>query len=265
MSQSAISLSVKSLEEKLSEPLFDRIGKKLVLNERGRLFYEQTRSHYLALRDAQNLFKGEKLSGILKIASSKTIGNFIIPEVVYLFLEKNPSIKIKKDIKNSSSIIKMVKAGEIDIGFIESECGERDVVYEKFASDRLVVVSSDETLSKGEFFIDELFSKRWLMREEGSGTRELFFQALGRVGEELSIFMEFSEFDEMKRVLKRDKSSIACISKLAVEEELKRGELFEVEIKNIEFERELFIVYHKDKYQSMLFRAFKDELKGVFG
>ena len=57
ISQSAISLAIKSLEEKLDETLFDRIGKKLILNERGRYFKEQTYSHYLALMDAKTIFR----------------------------------------------------------------------------------------------------------------------------------------------------------------------------------------------------------------
>jgi len=81
ISQSAISLAIKSLENKLGEKLFDRVGKKLILNERGRYFKVQTYIHYLALKDAQTLFQKNKLAGNLKIAASKTISNYIMPNI----------------------------------------------------------------------------------------------------------------------------------------------------------------------------------------
>ena len=99
LSQSAISLAIKSLERKLGEPLFDRIGKKLILNERGRVFKDKTYESFLSLRDAENFFKDENISGSLHIASSKTIGDFIMPQVIFDFMLKYQEIKIKKEIK----------------------------------------------------------------------------------------------------------------------------------------------------------------------
>lgn len=85
ISQSAISLAIKSLEEKLGESLFDRLGKKLILNERGRYFKEQTYKHYIAIKDAQTIFQTNKLAGRLKIAASKTVSNFIMPDIYFDF------------------------------------------------------------------------------------------------------------------------------------------------------------------------------------
>ena len=195
MSQSAISLAIKALENSLGEPLFDRIGKKLILNERGRLFKEKTYAHYLALKDTQKLFQEDKLSGILKIASSKTMGNFILPRLVFDFMVQNPHISIEREIRNSAQIIQMVLEGEIDMGIIETECSEPSIIKEELGNDRLIVVSSDPELASKEYYIDQLSPKKWLLREQGSGTRELFLNALGNLAGELNIFMEFTEFE----------------------------------------------------------------------
>jgi len=256
MSQSAISLAIKSLEKKLEEPLFDRLGKKLILNERGRLFKEKTYHHFLALQDAQSLFKEDKLSGILKIASSKTVGNFIIPELVFSFMTENPQITIDKTIKNSTQIIQMVLDGEVDMGIIETECHEPSIAKEELWCDTLVVVSSDPELAKEEVYIDQLFSRKWLLREQGSGTRELFLDTLGAFAKELDIFMEFTEFEEMKNIVQHHPETLTCISRFVVTKELERGELFEVHLKNMHFERKLYVIYHKEKYKSNLFHAF---------
>ena len=105
ISQSAISLAIKSLEQKLGETLFDRIGKKLMLNERGRYFKEQTYKHYLAIRDAQTLFQTNKLAGTLKIAASKTISNYIMPDIYFEFLCLYPEVTFDIDSINSTKII----------------------------------------------------------------------------------------------------------------------------------------------------------------
>ena len=264
MSQSAISLAIKSLEKKLTEPLFDRIGKKLVLNESGRIFKNNTHKHYLALKDAQELFTKNKLSGILKIASSRTIGAFMMPQIIFDFLAENPKIKIEKKILNSSEVVKNVLEGEVNIGFIETSLDEKNLHKERVAHDNLIVVSSDKNLSKKEFYIDELFSKKWLLREEGSGTREIFLNNLGNLAKKIDIYMEFVEFVEIKALLAQNKEAITCISKFSVQKELQRGELFEVKIKNISFERELFVVYHKNKYQTRLFKEYKNFAKSYF-
>lgn len=258
ITQSAISLAIKSLEQKIGEQLFDRIGKRLVLNEIGRLFKEKTYSHFVALNDAEDFFKESKISGVLNIASSKTIGDFITPQIVFDFLTLHEHVTIQKDIQNSAQIIQMVKNAIIDIGFIESSCDEPDLYKEAIGDDQLVVISSDPNLSQRTFFIDELFHKKWILREKGSGTREVFLEALGEIAKDLSIFMEFSEFEEAKTILLNNPQTITCLSKVAVTNELKRGELFEVNLKNLKIGRTFYLIYHKSKYQSRLFSEFKN-------
>jgi len=264
ISQSAISLAIKSLEKKLTEPLFDRIGKKLILNERGRLFKEETYKHYLALKDAQNIFTTNKLSGILKVASSRTIGAFIMPQIIFDFLSKNSNIKIEKEISNSSKIVKSILEGNIDIGFIETSFNEVNLIKENIGKDSLIIVSGDKNLANKEFYIDQLFSKKWLLREEGSGTREVFLKKLGNLAKEINIYMEFSGFVEIKGLLAKNLDAITCISRFSVEKELQKGELFEIKLKNTSFERDLFVVYHKNKYNSKLFKIFKEFSKDYF-
>ncbi|KFL34076.1 MULTISPECIES: LysR family transcriptional regulator [unclassified Sulfurospirillum] len=258
ITQSAISLAIKSLESHIGEPLFDRIGKKLVLSETGKLFREKTHAHFLALNDAEDFFRNTKVSGILNIASSKTIGDFITPQIVFDFLAQHEHVKIQKDIQNSAQIIQMVKNATIDIGFIESSCDEADLCKEVIGDDQLIVVSSDPCLAEGTFFIDELFHKKWILREKGSGTREVFLEALGEIAKDLTIFMEFSEFEEAKTILLNNPQTITCLSKVAVANELKRGELFEVTLVNLKMDRSFYLIYHKSKYQSRLFSEFKN-------
>ena len=262
MSQSAISLALKSLETKLSEPLFDRIGKKLILNDRGKLFYERTYEHYLALQDSRDMFKESKLFGTLKIASSKSIGNFLMPKIIHRFLIENQDIKIDSTIENSATIIQNILDGTIDLGVVESRCTNPLIISETVSKDRLVIVTSDQKLASKPRFIDSLLYKRWIIREEGSGTRELFLNELKEMAKKLNIFMVYHDFEEAKKLLSMDKEILTAMSKFAVEREIESGELYEVELRNITFEREFYLIYHKQKYKNRLFESFLSHLRG---
>ncbi len=262
MSQSAISLAIKSLENKLGEPLFDRIGKKLVLNERGRFFKSKTYNHFLALKDGQNIFAKDKLSGLLKIASSKTIGNFIMPQIIFDFLSSHQGCSIQNNIVNSTDIIQMVQEGKIDMGLIESACDHSDISKEKFGSDELIVISSDRGLSSQHHYIDQLFDKKWILREAGSGTREIFLKHIEAVAGDLKIFMEYKDSQEIKTLLLKNREAITCVSRYVVEKELRNDELFEVPIKNLSFQRDFFVIYHKNKYQSRMMEALIKRVSG---
>ncbi|OQR41099.1 LysR family transcriptional regulator [Aliarcobacter cryaerophilus] len=248
ISQSAISLAIKSLENSLNEQLFDRIGKKLILNEKGKYFKEKTLPSYLALMDASTIFQENKLAGNIKIAASKTISNYIMPNIYYDFLSKYKDVKLDILIKN-----------ELDIGLIEVDTQNSSLIKEKLADDELIVVSSDEK-HPSIAFIDAI-KKRWILREIGSGTREIFMSKIGEIAKELDIFMQLQDFEEIKTIVLNNTNTVTVLSKVIVKKELKQKKLFEIKLKNIEFKREFYLVYHKDKTKNLLFETFIEFIK----
>ena len=262
ISQSAISLAIKSLENKLNEQLFDRIGKKLILNEKGRFFKEKTFSHYLALKDAQNIFQENKLAGNIKIAASKTISNFLMPNIYYDFLSKYSDVKLDISINNSNEIIEKILSSKLDIGLIEVDTQHSSLIKEKLCDDELIVVTSDENSPKITF-IDSL-NKKWILRETGSGTREIFINHIGQIAQELNIFMELQDFEEIKTIVLNNKDTVTAISKVIVQKELEEKKLFQIKLRNIEFKREFYLVYHKEKSKNLLFETLIKFLKSRF-
>lgn len=262
ISQSAISLAIKSLETKLNEQLFDRIGKKLILNERGRYFKNKTLPHYLAIMDSKNLFQENKLAGNMKIASSKTISNYLMPDIYYNFLSKYSEVKFNISTINSTKIIENILNSNIDIGLIEIDINNSNLIKEKLCDDELIIVTSDKDAAT-DVFIDTI-SKKWILRETGSGTREIFINALGKYAQDITIFMELQDFEEIKTVLLDNKDTISALSKHVVKKELENNQLFQIKLKNFEFKREFHLVYHKDKSKNLLFKTFVEFLKGRF-
>ncbi|MGA1940242.1 LysR substrate-binding domain-containing protein [Arcobacter sp. YIC-310] len=262
MTQAAISSSLNSLEKKLDEKLFDRVGKKLILNERGRLFKDNSYSPYLELLNSTEIFDKEKLRGKVKLASSKTFNCIDLSIYLYDFISTH-DVQVTKSSNNTKQIVQSIVDSTIDLGFIENDFIDPHIIKEKLADDVLIVVSANKHLSNNSYFIDELYEKNWILREKGSATREIFLNKIPDTNK-LKITMEISNFDEIKSILLHDKNSITCISKLAVQKEIEEGKLFKVDIKNIDFKRELYMIHHRDKYKSKLFLEFSDYIKECF-
>lgn len=259
ISQSAISLAIKSLENSLGEELFDRIGKKLILNERGKYFKEKSFPFYLGLLDSLNIFKKNKLLGNLKIASSKTISNYIMPDIYYDFLDLYSEVKLNISTINSTKIIDKILKSQLDIGIIEIDTNNSNLIKEKLCDDELVVVSSDKNHPKVAF-IDSI-KKRWILRETGSGTREIFMNKIGSISKEIDIFMELQDFEEIKNIVLNNKECVTAVSKIVIKKELLEEKLFEIKLKNIELKREFYLIYHKEKSKNLLFETFIQFLK----
>ncbi|MCT7600682.1 LysR substrate-binding domain-containing protein [Aliarcobacter butzleri] len=262
ISQSAISLAIKSLETSLNEQLFDRIGKKLILNEKGKYFKEKTLPSYLALIDASTIFQENKLAGNIKIAASKTISNYIMPNIYYDFLSKYKDVKLDILTINSSNIIDKILKSELDIGLIEVDTQNSSLIKEKLADDELIVVSSDEKYPQIAFI--DAIKKRWILREIGSGTREIFMNKIGEIAKELDIFMQLQDFEEIKTIVLNNKNTVTSLSKVIVQKELDEKKLFQIKLKNLELKREFYLVYHKEKSKNLLFETFVEFIKSRF-
>ncbi|AGR77350.1 LysR substrate-binding domain-containing protein [Aliarcobacter butzleri] len=262
ISQSAISLAIKSLENSLNEQLFDRIGKKLILNEKGKYFKEKTLPSYLALMDASTIFQENKLAGNIKIAASKTISNYIMPNIYYDFLSKYKDVKLDILTINSSNIIDKILKSELDIGLIEVDTQNSSLIKEKLADDELIVVSSDEKHPQIAFI--DAIKKRWILREIGSGTREIFMNKIGEIAKELDIFMQLQDFEEIKTIVLNNKNTVTSLSKVIVQKELDEKKLFQIKLKNLELKREFYLVYHKEKSKNLLFETFVEFIKSRF-
>ena len=264
ITQSAVSLAIKSLENKMGEKLYDRIGKNLLLNERGKYFKSLTKEHYNALLESTSLFRKDTLLGELNIAASRTIGDYIMPQILFDFKKLYPDVNVKNSTTNSQEIAKMVEEGSVNIGFIESKVKFKNILMQKIGQDELIVVGSDEKLARKSIYIDRLFDKIWLLREEGSGTREIFLSNIGKYSANLQKQLIFSSFESIKRVLYTNKDALTCISRICVEDELKKGVLFEINLKNFKFKRDFYLIYHKNKYKNRLFLEFSNFIKGYF-
>lgn len=256
LSQSAISMSIKELESILGRPVFDRINKKLVLNEVGRAFHKEIDPIYKKLSDIEYEFKNSENKGMIRVGASTTIVDYLMPSIICSYMSSYPDVKITLKEGNTQDIANMIQEGSIDIGFVEGFVAGSDIIKEKIGVDELLIVTENENIANAApVYIDELASMRWVLREEGSGTREVFLDYIKEKVDDLNVFLELGHTESIKSILK-NRECLTCISKISVDKELQEGKLFQVPVKNFECKRDFLMVYHKDKYHSALFEKF---------
>jgi len=254
LSQSAISMSIKELENILGNPLFDRINKKLILNEMGRSFQKEIAPIIKKLNDIEYEFKNTVNKGIVRVGASTTIVDYLMPPIICSYMNNYPDVKIGLKEGNSQQIVQLIKNGEIDVGFIEGIVNDSEIIKEIIGVDELVVVTTDITLTK-EISIDRLQDRKWVLREEGSGTREVFLDYIKERVDHINIFLELGHTESIKSLLMNHRC-LTCISKIAVQKDIANNKLLRVPVKDFECKRNFFMIYHKDKYQSELFEKF---------
>ncbi|NOZ89903.1 MAG: LysR family transcriptional regulator [Epsilonproteobacteria bacterium] len=254
LSQSAISMSIKELENILGNPLFDRINKKLILNEMGRSFEKEIAPIVKRLNDIEYEFKNTVNKGMVRVGASTTIVDYLMPPIICSYMNNYPDVKIGLKEGNTQQIVQLIKNGEIDVGFIEGIVNDPEIIKEIIGVDELVVVTTDTTLNK-EIPIDELQDRKWVLREKGSGTRDVFLDYIKDKVEHLNIFLELGHTESIKSLLMNHRC-LTCISKIAVQKDIINNRLIRVPVKNFECKRNFFMIYHKDKYKSELFEKF---------
>lgn len=254
LSQSAVSMSIKELENILGRPVFDRINKKLVLNEVGRAFHKEIAPIFKKLTDIEYEFKNSENKGMIRVGASTTIVDYLMPSIICSYMSAYPDVKITLKEGNTKEIAEMIQAGTIDVGFVEGFVSGSGIVKEKIGVDELVVVTANENLS-AKRDIEEIAMNRWVLREEGSGTREVFLDYIKEKVDDLNVFLELGHTESIKSIL-MNRECFTCISRISVEKELQEKKLFNVALNNFECKRDFLMISHKDKYRSVLFEKF---------
>ena len=259
MSQSAVSMSIRELEKELREQLFDRIGKKLILNDRGNLFLQESEPPLEKLKDIYASFSDAKLMGELRISASATVADYFMPTLINDYLQCHEGMHLQLKSANSHEVIERVKNGESDLGFIEGTCQDANIECHTLMQDELIVVTSDKSVKgKEAYFIDQILDKKWVMREEGSGTRSVFLNTIAPLDKELKVFMEFGSIEAIKNFVGSGDDYYTVLPRITVENALKEEKLFEVKVRNIEFHRDFILVKRKERSESALMKHFKD-------
>lgn len=155
LSQSAVSAALTDLEGQLGVQLFDRVGKRLVVNEHGRLLYPRALALLEQAVEIEQLFRED--NGAIRVYASSTIGNYILPAMIARYRQHYPALPLELSVGNSQDVINAVLDFRVDIGLIEGPCHSTEIISEPWLEDELVVFAAPSSpLTQGPVTLDSL-------------------------------------------------------------------------------------------------------------
>lgn len=254
-SQSASSAALAALEAAVGSPLFDRVGRRLLLNEQGRALLPLTLSLLAQAGELQARLSSNRPAP-LRIAASFTIGEYLLPSLLADWKRSHPETAARLIIGNTSEVIDAVGAFEVDIGFIEGRQRHPDVVVRRWLSDELVIFAAPSHPFAGRRVgVAELSSAGWVLREPGSGTREASDRLLLERIADMHVELELGSSEAVKRVVAAG-VGIGCLSRHAVAEAFAGGWLTEVRTSLPQAPRALSIVVPRERPPGAVAEAF---------
>ncbi|MDM2850003.1 DNA-binding transcriptional regulator YeiE [Citrobacter sp. Cpo074] len=248
LSQSAVSAALTDLEGQLGVQLFDRVGKRLVVNEHGRLLYPRALALLEQTTEIEQLFRED--NGAIRVYASSTIGNYILPAMIARYRQDFPDLPLELSVGNSQDVINAVLDFRVDIGLIEGPCHSTEIISEPWLEDELVVFAAPSSpLTKGPVTLEQLAASPWILRERGSGTRELVDYLLLSHLPRFQMAMELGNSEAIKHAV-RHGLGISCLSRRVIAEQLQAGTLSEVPVPLPRLVRTLWRVHHRQKHLS---------------
>ena len=260
LTQSAVSMALAELENQLGGPLFDRHGRSLLLNDRGRYLLPMAKNITHQVRNVEALLseKQDVFAGSLEIIASSTIGNYVLPYPIAFFMRIHPEAHINMMVANTNQAERLVAQGVMDLGFVEGGITDEAVQMTPWFEDELrIIVSSTHPLAEQELFLlpDDLLKTAWVLREEGSGTAEIFKNKLGEHAALLNVVTRIGHTEAIKKAVEAGVGA-ACLSELTICREEKHGWLKGLSVKDINMRRQLSVIQHKDKTTTRLMNEF---------
>lgn len=260
LSQSAASAALNELENLLDCRLFDRVGKRLILNDNGRLLLPQAGQVVDAAKtiEQQFLTPGMAQGGGLQIGSSTTIGSYLLPALIAAYRQQHSELQVRVTIANTADIVAAVVNFEVDVGLIEGPSHAADLQVEPWMVDELLVVASPQhPLAGGDqkVGLGQLRQAEWLLREPGSGTREAVEQALLPHLHHLRHSYEFGNSEAIKHATAAG-LGISCLSHAVVADFLQSGRLVELKTSLPRLHRHFYLVHSKHKILSLRLMQF---------
>ncbi|QJD83483.1 LysR family transcriptional regulator [Cohnella herbarum] len=248
MTQPAVTMQVQALEERFGTKLLNRTTKKLVLTEAGHRLLPQARKAVELMRDTDEMMIKfiEELKGRLQFAASLTIGEYVLPRLLGPFLRKFPEVSVDMKVMNTTEIIEAVANQGLDFGIIEAPCDVAGFDAEPVMDDELMLITpaNHPFAYRDEVTLEEVIREPMVLREKGSGTRQIMEDELLRHGiseENLRVVSEFGSTGAVKSAVEAG-LGLSLLSVWTIKHELSLGLLKPVKISGVRFTRQFYAV-----------------------
>ncbi len=257
MTQPAISLALKELEQYYGVILFDRIGRRLQITSAGENFLQYALRITAQFDDMEREMRNWDSIGLLRVGASITIGSQFLPSYVKAFYHRHPGIEVQVTIAPSEQLEQALMNNKLDFALIEGIVHNPAIHTEEYLEDHLSIIASPkEGFQQGQqLSLEQFKQQRFLLREPGSGTRKIFDRVTENAGISVKPIWEAASTTALVNAVING-LGIAVLPDRMIHGVLKRQLVVTLHVKNIDFRRSFYIIYHKDKYLTPTAKAF---------
>ena len=246
ISQPSVSLHIKNLEKEFQTTLFIRSPKSVQITPTGQILYERAKQ-ILATYDAAKdeiVAHYHAVQGTLVIGASFTIGEYVLPPILARLQQQFPQLELQIIIGNTEEIIQLAKLLQIDIGLIEGQSHEQELIIHPFMQDELFIVASSNhpLTNRSSITVSELQQQNWIAREPGSGTRIYLEHLFRAYSLHVKSLLTISSNQGVKESVIQG-LGLSLLSRCVIERELKNGDLAIVSLEGQPFTRTFSYLY----------------------
>lgn len=262
MTQPAISNHIHAMENYYGAKLFNRHNHGVTLTEAGEVVYTYAQKilneHDAMEKEIDRVLNVKNQN--LVVGASSNVGNYALPCSIWTFKEKYPEVNIRLEVSNSHNIIQQVLNNNVHLGVIEGPVDHEDLQVIQVFSDQLILITppTQKWLEKDSITLKELRRESLIMREKGSGSRQLWENMLADLGMDLGDFKIAAEMGSIDAIKSAVESGlgVSIASRISVQKEIRRGSLRAVNIEGIPSTVQFKAIYRKEMEQPSLVTRF---------
>ncbi|HEY8774205.1 MAG TPA: LysR family transcriptional regulator [Gaiellaceae bacterium] len=262
VTQPAVSLQIRSLEQRLGRQLLDRSGRRVEPTEAGRRLYASAQrvlaaeEHLLEDLDADD--EGA-ITGTLELGASTGPGGTVVPLLLCEFQEQHPDVGVRLTVSDTQTVVDRVAGRELELGIVGAGRRHRGVAFEPFFRDEVVLACpSDHRFAGKTVSLDDLKGEKLIVMQEGAGVRQVIEDELRKAGmrlRDLDVRLELGLQESVRSAVLAG-HGIAFISRLAIEADLAAGRIATARVRGLDPVREIFLARATGRSETRAARAF---------
>ncbi|MCM3133685.1 selenium metabolism-associated LysR family transcriptional regulator [Paenibacillus polysaccharolyticus] len=267
MTQPAVTMQIQSLEDYFGTKLLHRSTKKIELSEAGRTLLPHAKRSVELVRQTDEAMSAftQKLQGRLQLGASLTIGEYVLPRMLGPFAKQYPDISIVMKVMNTTQIMDEILKHQLNFGLIEAPVNHPDMIVEPVMQDelKLIVPAGHDLAGRGKVNLEEVMNYAFVLREEGSGTRQVMEGQLQKKKidpSDMNVVMELGSTGAVKSAVEAG-VGITMLSPSSVQHELALGLVHIVDIRGLEFKRQFYAIHLKSSLLPLSAVAFLGYLR----